>query len=63
MDSTDTLVEVDSTDAEIVARVAAIDVAKDSGMGVCAGAASDPTGPADDGLECVGEDQLDHRLG
>ena len=35
MDSTDTLVEVDSTDAEIVARVAAIDVAKDSGM-VCA---------------------------
>ena len=35
MDSTDPLVEVDSTDAEIVARVAAIDVAKDSGM-VCA---------------------------
>src|SRR5664280_1577483 len=35
MDSTDTLVEVDSTDAEIVARVAAIDVAKESGM-VCA---------------------------
>ena len=34
MDAAGELVEVDSTDEEIVARVAAIDVGKDSGM-VC----------------------------